>query len=85
MVGVVYLRGGGNFSGWASAENDNDKDNHPDGIWHNRRAGWHWTSSAIDRVWLEPGTYTIEATNSADGLRLKENTGPFSITFQRMD
>ena len=85
----VYLRGGRNFTGWAIAENDNDTDNHPDGIWWMRRAGWHWTSSAIDRVWLEPGTYTIEATSHIKIgytiLKHPTGAGPFSITFQRMD
>ena len=83
----VYLRGGRNFTGWAIAENDHDYQNHPDGIWHTRRAGWHWSSSAIDRVWLEPGTYTIEATSKAGFPLLQHPTGagPFSITFQRMD
>ena len=85
----VYLRGGRNFTGWAIAENDNDTDNHPDGIWWMRRAGWHWTSSAIDRVWLEPGTYTIEATSHIKLgytiLKHPTGAGPFSITFQRMD
>ena len=80
----VYLRGGRNFTGWAIAENDDDNDNDPNGIWHMRRGGWHWTSSAVDRVWLEPGTYTIEATTTTD-VRLTEKEGPFSITFQRMD
>ena len=85
----MYLRGGRNFTGWAIAENDNDTDNHPDGIWWMRRAGWHWTSSAIDRVWLEPGTYTIEATSHIKLgytiLKPPTGAGPFSITFQRMD
>ena len=81
----LYLRGGRNFTGWAIAENDDGYQNHPEGLWWMRRRGWHWTASAVDRVWLEPGTYTIEATNTADGLRLQENTGPFSITFQRMN
>ena len=83
----VYLRGGRNFTGWAIAENDHDYQNDPNGIWHTRRAGWHWSSSAIDRVWLEPGTYTIEATSKAGFPLLQHPTGagPFSITFQRMD
>lgn len=58
----LYLRGGRNFTGWAIAENDDDYKNHPEGLWWMRHRGWRWSASAVDRVWLDPGTYTIEAT-----------------------
>ena len=69
----LYLRAGETFTGFALAENDDERP-------YRWRSGWQTTDSTIEME-LEAGTYTVEATT--DLSFWPGNAGTFGMTWLR--